>query len=72
VQQGWRLTLNAVAPDHPTRSEFYTRAALSSGLQAPDFIEELEKWKIVTSKHIPGKVDYTFKISNWNDWLIQD
>ncbi|WP_256006516.1 SDR family oxidoreductase [Pedobacter deserti] len=71
-QEVWDLRLNAVAPHHPTRADFYTLAARKSGLPAPRFIAELCDWKIVTSKHIPDKLNYSFKISDWNNWLIQD
>lgn len=42
--------VNGCADEHPTREEFYTKAALSLGLSAPVFEENIEfKWKIVSN-----------------------
>lgn len=41
--------INAVSPDHPTRMDFYTAAARQIGSAIPEFIEERQRWKIVSS-----------------------
>ena len=40
-------TINVVAPDHPSRSAFYTQAARDGGYELPQFIAELQNWKRV-------------------------
>jgi nucleoside-diphosphate-sugar epimerase len=47
VQEKLSGPLNAVAPSHPSRSEFYTRAAMAAGLASPSFQQELLQWKQV-------------------------
>lgn len=53
---------NASSPDHPAKQEFYTRAASNSGLEVPTFINELKKWKKVSTNHIPSLLNYNYKI----------
>jgi len=45
-------TFNVCSSKHPSKIEFYTQAALKSGLDAPDFLDELKEWKIVSSKNL--------------------
>lgn len=52
---------NACSTDHPSRAEFYTHAAIQSGLEPPQFKDELLNWKRVNSISIPEYLDYTFK-----------
>jgi nucleoside-diphosphate-sugar epimerase len=56
-------TYNAVTPQHPTRAEFYTKAAERSGLEKPQFIREKRTWKIIESVNVPKLLQYTYKIS---------
>jgi len=49
--------INAVSPGHPTRMDFYTRAAKQSDLELPVFIPEQTQWKIVQSSYM----DYKYK-----------
>ena len=44
---------NACAANHPTKIDFYTRAALSLGLEKPIFLKEKTSFKIVISKNVP-------------------
>lgn len=55
-------TYNACAPNHPTKIDFYTAAALNSGLEAPTFIEEKASYKIVESKNVPKFLRYKFQV----------
>lgn len=57
----WGHTLNACSPQHPEKSAFYTKAAETSGLEKPEFIDELLEWKIVNSVYIEPKLHYKFK-----------
>lgn len=41
--------INTVSPDHLTRMDFYTAAARQIGSAIPEFIEERQRWKIVSS-----------------------
>ncbi|KAA5536145.1 NAD(P)H-binding protein [Taibaiella lutea] len=63
------MTINAVSPDHPERSDFYLKAALAEGLIAPTFVPELKSWKQVNSIYVSSYFNYQFKVSNWSEWL---
>ena len=54
---------NAVTPQHPSRSEFYTKAAECSDLEKPQFISQKNNWKIVESVNVPGLLQYSYKVS---------
>lgn len=45
----WNKTINAVAEEHPTKKEFYTKATIENDGIEPVFIEEKKEWKIVKS-----------------------
>ena len=63
VEKGaFGYTFNACSPHHPSKSEFYTRAAAQAGLEAPQFIPELCSWKIVNSVLLEPVLSY--KISS--------
>lgn len=62
-KQAFGYTFNACAADHPTRSIFYTAAAVRSGLAIPQFKDELLNWKSVHSIYIAEKLNYEFKIT---------
>jgi nucleoside-diphosphate-sugar epimerase len=61
-KQAFGYTYNAVSPTHPTRAEFYTQAALNSGLEVPQFIEEKKAWKIVSEVTVSELLDYEYKV----------
>ncbi|MGZ3873155.1 MAG: SDR family oxidoreductase [Mucilaginibacter sp.] len=61
--------LNACAPDHPLKQDFYKTAALHAGLVAPEFINELHGWKIIKSTLMPGVLKYNFKVPSWETFL---
>ncbi|MGI4749076.1 MAG: SDR family oxidoreductase [Janthinobacterium lividum] len=52
---------NAVAPTHPTKKDFYSKAILKMGLAAPEFLEEKTDWKIINPQKIMTDFDYNFK-----------
>lgn len=62
-KQAFGYIFNACATDHPTRSIFYTAAAARSGLELPQFKDELLNWKSVHSIYIAEKLSYQFKIT---------
>lgn len=54
------VVFNAVMPQHSTRKEFYTKAAVAGGFAVPEFSdEEDDGYKIVRSSFLE-KMDYTF------------
>jgi len=58
----WNQTFNAVAPQHPTRKEYYHKKAEIFNLPLPTFAENLEsKGKIISSKKVETILDYSFK-----------
>lgn len=61
-KKAFGYTFNACADIHPEKMNFYTQAAQKSGLEIPEFIEELKEWKIVNSKHLTEVLEY--KISS--------
>ncbi|HEY9534470.1 MAG TPA: SDR family oxidoreductase [Mucilaginibacter sp.] len=60
-KQAFGHTYNAVSPSHPAKAEFYIAAAKASGLEAPQFIQEMTDWKIVSSVNISEFLGYEFK-----------
>ena len=62
------VCLNAVSPNHPSRADFYSKAAIQEGLPMPGFILNKNKWKLVSSIEI-AKLNYVFQVGNWFVWL---
>jgi len=60
-QQKFPEVYNAVAPSHPTKEEFYTKAILKSGFVAPEFVAEKTEWKIINPKKIIEELNYQFQ-----------
>lgn len=52
---------NAVAPSHPTKKEFYTKAILKLGFAAPEFVAEKTTWKIINPEKIIQDLNYQFQ-----------
>ena len=58
----WNQTFNAVAPQHPTRKEYYNKKAQILNLPLPIFAENLEsKGKIISSKKVETILGYSFQ-----------
>jgi nucleoside-diphosphate-sugar epimerase len=62
-------TINACAPHHPTRKEFYTKASAKANFDIPQFIDELHNWKVIESIYLNEIVIYDFSIADWMEWL---
>ncbi|WP_316803950.1 SDR family oxidoreductase [Pedobacter nototheniae] len=60
-KQAFGRIYHACSPSHPTRMDFYTNAAKTSGLPEPEFIAEKENWKIVESVCVPTLLEYKFE-----------
>ncbi len=65
----WGETFNAASPEHPTKKEFYTKAAQVSELPAPGFIETNDNFKIINSDKLIQKLEYTFLYPSPMDYL---
>ncbi|QEM08840.1 SDR family oxidoreductase [Mucilaginibacter rubeus] len=60
AKQAFGYLFNGCSPDHPAKADFYTRAAIDSGLEKPEFIRELNEWKIVDSLNTSAILDYQY------------
>jgi nucleoside-diphosphate-sugar epimerase len=63
---------NVCSTDHPSRQEFYTKAAEVSGLPIPGFVNELLQWKRVSTIHIAPNFHYQYLIRNFSTWMDTD
>ncbi|HHG85321.1 MAG TPA: hypothetical protein ENJ82_11300 [Bacteroidetes bacterium] len=65
IRQGvWGETFNAVAPEHPSKKDFYDRACADLGLILPTWGKKPAPWKKVNSDKIIKRLGYTFVYSN--------
>jgi nucleoside-diphosphate-sugar epimerase len=62
AKRAFGYLFNGCSPEHPIKADFYTQAALSSGLEKPEFIRELREWKIVGSVNVGSVLDYKYKV----------
>mgnify|MGYP000870678757 CR=1 FL=1 len=61
-QNCWGETFNTVAPEHPTRAEYYHKKALEMNLKVPTFVKDSKsKGKIISSKKLQKILNYTFQ-----------
>lgn len=65
----WSEVFNACCTEHPTKKDFYTRAAKIGDLPKPGFTEEPENYKIVSSVKLIEKLGYKFEYPNPMDYL---
>ncbi len=66
---GWGEVYNACCPEHPSRGEFYTRAAQVSNLPPPEFTEDEGTFKIVKSDKLIRLLGYSFHYRSPLDYL---
>jgi hypothetical protein len=58
----WNEIFNGCADTHPTKREFYTKAALDIGIELPVFDEiKISENKMVSNKKLSEKLNYKFK-----------
>lgn len=62
---------HACGPHHPTKSHCYTLATRQIGLETPEFIDELERWKIISSANTSKTLNYQYQVPDWDQWLTQ-
>ncbi|PSL26379.1 SDR family oxidoreductase [Chitinophaga ginsengisoli] len=61
-KQAWGEIFNACADMHPTRREFYTKAAAKAGLELPTFAATTDPhFKIINSDKIKQRLNYSFR-----------
>lgn len=61
-KRAFGLIYHGVAPSHPSRSDFYTKACLDSEMERPEFINELLSWKRIESLTVPSILNYEWKV----------
>lgn len=69
VQEKWGEVFNACCPDHPTKEEFYTRAAKIQNVPPPGFTKDAGNYKIVSCEKLISQLGYTFEYPNLMDYL---
>ena len=65
----WGEILNACCPEHPTKKDFYGKAALQSGYSALVVSEQNARFKIVDSSKLISLLDYQFIYPSPMDYL---
>lgn len=59
--QSWNEVFNCCADEHPSKKEYYTKAALQMGLEPPEFIEDTASFgKIISSTKLKKILNYKF------------
>ena len=65
TQDLFGYTINACAPDHPEKGSFYPMMASVGGYPIPQFIDELQNWKLVESVYLETLLNYKFQVPEW-------
>ncbi len=65
----WGEVFNACSTGHPTKKDFYSRAAKIGDLPAPGFTNNPENYKIVNSDKLVKRLGYTFEYPDPMDYL---
>ncbi len=64
-QNCWNEVFHACCPEHPTRKEFYQKAAEHTSLELPEFKDELEsEYKLVDPSKLIDSLNYEFIYKN--------
>lgn len=69
VKNIWGEIFNASSPTHPTKKEFYTKAAELSEVPAPEFTDTSEAFKVVVSHKLIAALGYKFAYNSPMDYL---
>lgn len=62
AKQAFGYLFNGCSPEHLTKVDFYTQAALDSGFERPEFIKDMKEWKIVESVNVGPILGYQYKV----------
>jgi nucleoside-diphosphate-sugar epimerase len=68
-REAFGYTFNAVSQGHPQKADFYVKAAMRSALPVPEFIDELNDWKIVSGGNVETILNYQYQISDLMNWV---
>jgi nucleoside-diphosphate-sugar epimerase len=69
LQEVWGEVFNACCPEHPTKQEYYTKAAEISNVPLPGFTNGTGNFKIVNSDKLIRQLGYTFEYPTPMDYL---
>lgn len=69
-QEKWGYTFNLCSPDHPSKKEFYTKAALALGMIAPEYDDEDPNGKSISPAKFIKELNYNFKYNNPLDCIF--
>lgn len=65
----WGEVFNACCPEHPTKKEFYSKAAKISEMPVPVFSKKSQSFKIVKSDKLIKRLGYSFHYPSPMDYL---
>lgn len=68
-QSAFGKIYHGVNPNHPTRKDFYTKACANSGLDRPQFRDEILAWKQIESKNVSEVLGYEYVFENWDKYF---
>ncbi|WP_316749066.1 SDR family oxidoreductase [Pedobacter gandavensis] len=71
-QDAFGQIYNVCSPDHPSKQEFYVKAAQQSQLPLPSFQDQLLKWKIVSGLPANSAFHYEYRIADFSKWMDTD
>ena len=69
IKKAWNQVFNAAADSHPTRKEFYTAATLRAKKTPATFLDEMDRFKIISNEPLKKALDYTFHYPDLMDLL---
>lgn len=74
----WGEVFNACSPHHPTKKEFYSKAAEISEIPAPGFVDKTADYKIINSDKLMNRLEYSFEypspmdyLKEWQEWVYR-
>ena len=74
----WGEVFNACSPHHPSKKEFYLKAAEISDIPPPEFEEGTENYKEVNSDKLINRLGYSFVyhspmdyLKEWQEWIYR-
>ena len=65
----WGDVFNVCSTGHPTKKEFYTKAAKVGNLPVPNFVDKKEHYKIVDNSKLIDRIGYKFEYPDPMDYL---
>lgn len=65
----WGEVFNVCCTGHPTKKEFYTKAAKVGNLPIPNFVEKHANYKIIDSSKLTKRLEYKYEYPDPMDYL---